>query len=131
FRSGREARKMNDLKLDSVRVVKEHRVVAGDVPVLLRPALDLRPLADQPVGALVDRSAGRSLERDMVQPDAVAVVRKPAPGLRFPEADPGAGPDEIPDRLAALTLDLAQSMPAERPQQVTVERQAALDRGAD
>jgi hypothetical protein len=35
------------------------------------------------------------------------------------------------DGLAALSLDLAQALPAERPQQPAVERQAALDRGDD
>jgi hypothetical protein len=35
------------------------------------------------------------------------------------------------NRLAALALDLARPVPAERAEQLAVERQAALDRGDD
>src|SRR5690349_8091536 len=65
----------------------------------------------------------------MVQADAIPVGR--AVALRLAQADRAVVPVQVPDRLAALTLDLADAMPAERPEQLAVERQASLDRGDD
>ena len=121
---------MDDLQLDAVRVVEKHRVVPGHVRVLLRAALDLGAASAQPVGALVDREARRRLEREVVQTDPVAVVLVRG-RLRLAQADRAAGAGEVPDRLAALALDLADAVPAERLEQVAVEGQAAQDRGDD
>src|SRR3954467_13710830 len=66
----------------------------------------------------------------MVQPDAVAVVLA-VTRLRLAEPDLGHGAAEVPDRLAALALHLADPVPAERAEQLAVERQAALDGGDD
>src|SRR5689334_19401815 len=81
--SGRLLRDVDDLELEAVRVVEEHRVVAEDVPVLLRLALDLRAGVAQPAGTFVDRAARARLDGEMVQPDRVAVVSLVAPGLRL------------------------------------------------
>src|SRR4029077_9072642 len=51
--------------------------------------------------------------------------------LRRADPDPRARPPEVPDRLAALSLDLANPVPAERTEQPAVEGQAPLDRGDD
>src|SRR5262249_14155350 len=101
--SGGVARDVDDLELDPVRVVEEHGVVARNVGVFLRAALDLdaRPLA-QPIGPLVDGEAGRRLQAEVVQPDPVAVVAAFGPGLRLSQPDRAARSREIPDRLAAL-----------------------------
>ena len=64
-----------------------------------------------------------------MQADPVAV--EPAEALRLAEPDRAARPAEVPDRLAALALDLRDAVVAERAEQVAVERQAALDRGDD
>jgi hypothetical protein len=60
---------------------------------------------------------------------AIAVVRAFRRRLAQPERAPG--PVEVVDRLASLPLDLTVAVPAQRPQQIAVERQAALDRGDD
>src|SRR6266404_3447112 len=65
----------------------------------------------------------------MVQADAVAIVH--ALGLRLAQAERHVGAAEVPNRLAALALDLGDPVVAERRQQVAVEGQAALDRGHD
>ena len=64
---------MDDLQLETVRVVEEHRVVPGEVRVLLRLALELDGLRPQPVGALVHLRPRVRLEGDVVDADAVAV----------------------------------------------------------
>jgi hypothetical protein len=74
----RTRRDVEDLELDAVRVVEEERVVARDVGVLLRGALDLRSAVDRPPVAVVDDLARGRLERDVVDADAVTVV---PPGL--------------------------------------------------
>src|SRR5262245_12808578 len=71
--SGRLLRDVDDLQLEAVRVVEEHRVVAEHVPVLLRLALDLRVGVAQPRGTFVDGGARARLDGEMVQPDRVAV----------------------------------------------------------
>src|SRR6185437_12810231 len=48
--------------------------------------------------------------------------------LRLPQADCDGGAAEVPDRLAALALDLRDPVVAERREQLAVERQAALER---
>src|SRR4051794_41362971 len=67
----------------------------------------------------------------MVQADAVTVVRAIARALRLAQAERAAAAREVPDRLAALALDLADAVEAERREQLAVERQAALDRRDD
>jgi hypothetical protein len=131
FLSGRVTRHVDDLELDAVGIVEEDCVVAGDVAVLLGAALDLRAAGAQPLGALVDDEARASLERQVVEADAVAVVRLVGVCLRLAQPDRAAGAGEVPDRFAALALDLADPVPAERLEQLTVERQAAQDRRYD
>jgi hypothetical protein len=65
-----------------------------------------------------------------MQPHAVAVVASVV-GLRLAEPDLRLVAEEVPDRLAALALYLADPVPSERAEQLAVERQAALDRGDD
>src|SRR5207248_10826100 len=119
--SGGLAGDVHDLELDSVGVVKEHRVVAGDVAVLLRLALDLGADRARPLGPLVDDRPRVGLEAEMVQADPVAVVL--ALARRLADPDPRARTAEVPDRLAVLSLDLVDAMPAERAEQIAVERQ--------
>src|SRR6266516_3885726 len=121
-RSRRVARHVDDLELDPVRVVEEDRVVAEDVAVLLRAALDRRAVLLQPLGAIVDRRARGRLDRQMVEPEPIAVGV--SLGLGLAEADRRAGPAEVPDGLAALPLDLRDAVPAERAEEVAIERQA-------
>src|SRR3954462_10070419 len=128
--SGRLARDVDELELEPVGVVEEDRVVAGRVEVLLRPALDLEALLPHPVRALVDDTARRGLDREVVQPDPIAVVALRR-GLSLAEPDRAARPPQVPDRLAALALDLGHAVPAERPEEIAVEGQAGLDRGHD
>src|SRR5437899_11775749 len=64
-----------------------------------------------------------------MQPDRVPVGVPLA--LRLAETDRRPPPAQVPDRLAALALDLAEHVPAERAERLTVERQAAPDRGDD
>src|SRR5690349_22785440 len=71
--SGREGRNMEDLELDPVGVVEKNRVVPRRVRVFLRLALEPRAVLAQPCGALVDGGAQVRLDREVVQPDAVAV----------------------------------------------------------
>src|SRR5215218_5724633 len=63
--------------------------------------------------------------------DLVAVERRLARAQRLAHPERRAGTPQVPDRLTALTLDLADSVPAERAEEVTVEGQAALDRRND
>src|SRR5581483_3131451 len=128
--SGREGRHVEDLELHPVGVVEEDCVVAGDVGVLLRLALEQRAVGPQPVGTFVHDRARRRLDREMVQADAIPVDVAIA-ALRFAQADRAACALQVPDRLAALALDLADAVPAERTEQLAVERQAAVDRRDD
>src|SRR2546428_781674 len=127
--SGRVAGDVDDLELDPIGVVEEHRVIPRLVGVLLRAALDLGTDLVQPFGPLVDRGARVRLEANVVHADAIPVVG--ALGLRLANPDRRARSVEVPDRLAALALDLRDAVPAERPEQVAVERQALLDRRDD
>src|SRR5437867_3611118 len=129
--SGGLARDVDDLELDAVRVVEEDGVVPELVAIFFGPALDRRALLAQPARALVDDGPRPRLEAEMVQPRLVAVDRALSLALGLAQADSGPGPAEVPDRLPPLTLDLADPVPAERPEQVAVERQAALDRRDD
>src|SRR5690349_81568 len=52
-------------------------------------------------------------------------------GLRLPESERAAGAGDVPDRLAALALDLADPLPAERLEELSVERQAPENRADD
>src|SRR5262249_575736 len=124
-----ETRDVDDLQLDPVRVVEENRVVPSGVRVLLRLALELDPLGAGPIRDLVDLGPGVRLERNVVQPDRISIVRLVA--LRFAEPDRRAGPGQVPDRLAALAFDLSDPCVADRSEQIGVERQAARDRGDD
>src|SRR5262249_30876865 len=105
------------------------RVVPGLVAVRLGPALDPRAARAQPVGPLVDRRPRPGLERDVVDAHRIAVVVSFDLCLAQPDRDPR--PREVPDRLAALALDLGDAVVAERGEQLAVERQAPLDRGDD
>src|SRR5919201_3116102 len=127
---GAEARNVDDLQLETVRIEEEHRVMPRDVRVFLRLALQLDVLGAQPVGALVDDAARRGLEGKVVQSDAVAVVRRDL-RLHLAQPDGRARAADVPDRLAALALDLAHPVEAERAEQPGVERQAAPDRRDD
>ena len=121
---------MDDLQLYAVGVIEKHRVVARQVRVLLRAALDLGAAGAQPFGALVDDEPRRRLERQVMQSDPVAVVLLRM-RLRLAQSDRAARAGQVPDRLSALALDLADAEPAERLEEVTVEGQAAQDRGDD
>jgi hypothetical protein len=129
--SGGVRRDMHELELEPVGVVEEHGVVTGLVPVGPGAALDLGVLGAQPVGPLVDGRPRDGLERDVVEADAVAVDRSAVFRRRLAQAERAPRTCQVVDRLAALALDLAQPVPAERPQQLAVEGQAALDRGDD
>src|SRR5204863_9458627 len=102
FRSGRnEAWYVDDLQLHPVGVVEEHRVVPRDVRVFLRFALELHRLPARPIGTIVDLRARVRLEREVVEPDGVPVVRLRL-ALCLAQADGRAGAGEVPDRLPAL-----------------------------
>ena len=65
------ARDVDDLQLDAVGIVEEHGVIARNVGVVLRAALDLHArLRLQPLGALVDGEPRRRLQRKVVEPNA-------------------------------------------------------------
>src|SRR5687767_4417416 len=102
---------MDDLELEPVRVVEEQRVVPRRVGVFLRFALDLRADLAQPLGPLVDGAARVGLESEVVEPEPVTVEAVGRVRLRRPQADGGTGPPEVPDRLAALALDLGDAVP--------------------
>src|SRR4051794_3579739 len=135
--SGGSVRDVHDLELETVGVVEEDGVVAGDVAVLLRLplplgadarqpggalphagdvavllrlALQLGADAAQPAGALVDVGARVGLEAEVVQADGVAVVAAELACLRLAQADARAGAAQVEDRLAALALDLADAV---------------------
>src|SRR5438067_4222096 len=72
---GRLAWDVQDLELQPVGVEEEHRVVAGEVEVLLRLALELGADAGEPFRPVVDGPARERLECEVVEPDAVAIVR--------------------------------------------------------
>jgi hypothetical protein len=129
--SGGVRRNVHELELEPVRVVEEDRVVAGLVPVGLRAALDLGAVVAKPLGALVDGGPRGDLERDVMEADPVAIVLLVARRGRLAQAERAARAIEVVDRLAALAFDLARAVPAERAEQLAVERQAALDRGDD
>ena len=122
---------MHELQFEPVGVVEEHGVVPKLVPVRLRTTLDLGVVRPQPLGPFVYGRAGADLEGDVVDADAVAVVGAFGGRKRFAQAERGSRPGQVVDRLAALTLDLAVPVPAERAEELTVEGQAALDRGDD
>src|SRR5258706_6441416 len=107
--SGREGRDSEDLQLDSIRVVEEHRVIPRQVRVFLRLALELGACLSQPLGAFVDDSARRDLECEMVQTERVAVDGSRR--LRLTQPDRRLVPAQVPDRLAGLTFDLADPIP--------------------
>src|SRR3954469_25428948 len=96
----------NHLELDPVGVIEEHRVIPRAVAVLLRPALDRRALVAQPRRAVVDDLARRRRERDVVDADAVAVVRcggaGGARGRRAPRAAPPPPPPPRTDKERAF-----------------------------
>jgi hypothetical protein len=126
---------VQQLELDPVRVVEEDGVVAGGVVVLLRPALDLEAAFAQPASPLVHDVPRADVEAQVMEADRVAVVRSRVRiRLLLTKAERrDAGPldREVPDRLAALASDLPEAGPADRAEQLTVERQAALDRADD
>lgn len=67
---------MNDLELDRVGVVEEHRVVARRIAVLLGPALDRHPLLGHPTRPLVDDSTRLGGKRDVVDANRVGGKRR-------------------------------------------------------
>ncbi len=120
---------VENLELQTVRVVEEDGVVAGRVVVLTRTTLDLRPLLAQPGRTLVDTGSATGREGDVVDPDRIAVVGGGmSSGLPLAEAD---GPTttvaaEVNDPLPTLAFDLADMDVAQRLEQASVEGQAAL-----
>src|SRR5947199_9927362 len=66
-------RPVHHLELDSVRVVKEHRVVAGCVVALAGSALDLGTLLPKPGRRLIDCPARWRREREVMHSQPVAV----------------------------------------------------------
>src|SRR5712691_4939522 len=125
------SRNVDDLQLDAVGIVEEHGVVVQLVGVLVRPALDLGAVLAQPFRTLVDSRARDRVDRDVMQPDLVAVDRARAPGLRLAQTDRRRWAPQVVDRLSAFALHLADSGVAERTEQVAVEGQAALDRRSE
>jgi hypothetical protein len=113
--------------------VEEAGVVAGDVRPLLRLVLDREPLRARPREPLVDARPRLGLEREVVQPDRVPVVRSRRRRLRLSQRQRRADTlsVEIDDALAALAEDVRGVGVAERSQKLLVERQAALERGDD
>src|SRR5438270_4692021 len=67
-------RDVHALELDPVGVVEEAGVVAGAVVVLLQVVLDLQALLADPAQALIDDLARRRIKREVMNPDAVAIV---------------------------------------------------------
>src|SRR5262245_6353788 len=124
---------MDDLELDPVRVVKEDRVVAGRVVVLLRATLDLGAVLAQPSGSLVDLPALVGDEGDVVDADRVTVVRdRVSVGLALAQAHLRvAGAADVDHALPALAGDLARLREAERGEELGVEGEAALQAGDD
>src|SRR3954454_3626500 len=123
---------MDDLELQTVGIEEEDRVVARRVPVLLWLAFELGVVAAEPFRPLVDHGARLRAEGEVVQPDRVAVVAGADLGrLSGANPDRRAGAAQVPDRLAALARALADAVPAERPEQIAVERQAPLHRPDD
>src|SRR5437588_3681675 len=108
------SRYVHDLQLDAVWIVEEHCVITQLVRVFLRAALDLGAVCPQPLGALVDSGTGDCVDREVVQPDLVAVDRRRPPGLRLAHPDCRRRAPEVVDRLAAFPLDLADPRVAER-----------------
>src|SRR5438876_4837548 len=100
--SGRTQRRhVDDLEFETVRVVEEHRVIPGDVRVLLRFALELDVVGAQPVRTLVHIRARRRLEGEVMQPHPVT-VKWSVSGLSLPQTDGRPRAADVPDRLAAL-----------------------------
>src|SRR5512133_607365 len=122
------SRDVDDLELDAVGIVEEHCVVPKRIRVLARRRLDLCADLPQPPLPLVDRRTTCGPEREMVQADLVAVVRLPAFRCCLPQADRRGGAEQVVDRLAALALHFAEAVIAERAEEITVERQAPLER---
>jgi hypothetical protein len=77
------------------------------------------------------RSSTSKREGDVVDADPVPVERAVGLALRLPEPQRATRPGDVPDRLAALALDLADAVPAERLQQLAIEGQAAQYRADD
>jgi len=67
--------------------------------------------------------------REVVEADLVAVVFPLR--LRLAEADRRSGAPEVPNGLVAFPLHLAHPVPSERPEEIPVEGEAALDRRDD
>src|SRR6266511_2086285 len=74
---------------------------------------------------------GHGLEGDVMEADLISVGGPIALALRLADADDAPWPPQVPDRLAALALHLADAVPAKRAEEVAVEGKAALDRGDD
>ena len=65
----------------------------------------------------------------MVEADLIPVVLTLR--LRLTEPDRAPLPPEVPNGLPALALHLGHPVPAERAEEITVKREAALDRRYD
>jgi hypothetical protein len=83
---------VEDLELNTVGVVEERRVVPREVRVLARLVLDRRLALDEPAMTFVDDLTRGRGEREVMDPEAVAVVL--ACGPRF--GRPTAAPPEPP-----------------------------------
>src|SRR5512133_625961 len=67
----------------------------------------------------------------MVEAHAVAVVGLRRALGRLAQTDRSGRAREVEDRLATLTFNFAHAVPAERTEEIAIERQAAFDRGND
>ena len=130
--SGRKAGNVDDLQLDAVGIVEEHRVVPRQVRVLLRAALDLGALRAQPVGPLVDdarASRPRARGGGGRRGSGRTAVRSSLCASRRPSEQPA------PERYQIVSPRSPSTSPIRcKPsgaEQVAVEGQAALDRGDD
>lgn len=123
------------LELDAVGIVEEDRVVPGGVVVLTGPRLNLGAAIMQPPSTLVHDLTREDVEAEMVNADRVAVKRNGVcVGLFLAKSEcRNSRPldREVPHGLALLAADLTEAGPADRPQKLTVEGQAALDRADD
>jgi hypothetical protein len=123
--TGLLARSVHDLQLDAVGVIEEERVVTRHVVVLPRRRLDRDALLPCPRVALVDDVACRSLESDVVDADAVAVVFAADP--RLAHADRRSSARQVGHGLATLADDVSDARIPEWFEELTVERKAPLE----
>src|SRR5579863_10356353 len=106
LRSQAEVGHVQELELEPIRVVEEHRVITRQVAVVLRLTLDRPASSAHPLRALIHGGPRRDLDGEMVQAYRIPVDR-PGLALRLAQADRRSASAQVPDGLAALALDLA------------------------